>query len=165
MKASRTSLIVAGLTQAWGGIVMAQPGSMDGGAGAPQARQENLHGHHRGHMAERHSRHLAELKVKLQLEANQEAAWKTFVDAIQPPLARTARAKRTGMEKLTTPEHIDQMQSLRVQHDTDMRKREDAVKAFYAGLNDEQKKTFDAETARHMSRGQTARHHGPAGHH
>jgi hypothetical protein len=65
------------------------------------------------------------------------------------------------MEKLSTPERIDQMQALHAQREAEMKKRGDATKTFYAGLSAEQKKTFDAETARFMSGGphMHARHH------
>ena len=59
-------------------------------------------------------------------------------------------ARRAEMAKLTTPERIDKMRELRTQRTTEMHaamdKRSDATKAFYATLNPEQKKTFDAET-------------------
>jgi periplasmic protein CpxP/Spy len=62
------------------------------------------------------------------------------------------------MEKLTTPERIDKMRAMRVQRDTEMDKRADATKAFYATLNAEQKKIFDAEA---MNRGgHHGEHHG-----
>ena len=63
------------------------------------------------------------------------------------------------MEKLTTPERIDQMQALHAQREAEMKKRGDATKTFYAGLTPEQKKTFDAETARFMAGGPGMRGH------
>mgnify|MGYP000387936472 CR=1 FL=1 len=68
---------------------------------------------------------------------------------------------RAAMAKLSTPERIDQMQALHAQRDAEMKKRGDATKTFYAGLNAEQKKTFDAETARFMQQGPGMRHHLP----
>lgn len=161
MKALRTSLITAGLLAALGGTAMAQmgPGSMPG--------QDTREGHHgprtekmREHMAERHAQHLAALKVKLQLSASQEGAWKTFADAMQPPVTPPARMDRVAMDKLSTPERIDQMQALHAQRDAEMKKRGDAAKTFYAGLSTEQKKTFDAETSRFMAGAGGHRMHG-----
>ena len=153
MKPIRISLIAAGLTLALGSTAFAQPGPM-GGPGMPQGQPQQMHEHMHesmhGRMAERHAKHLSELKAKLKLDANQEAGWKTFADAMQPPAAPPARPDRVAMQKLTTPERIDQMLALHAQHDADMKKRAEATKTFYAGLSAEQKKTFDAETARHM---------------
>ena len=151
MKAIRTSLIAAGLALALGSSAFAQPGPM-AGASMPQARQDHMREHMRENMAERHAKHLAELKARLKLDASQEGAWKTFADAMQPPAQMPARPDRAAMEKLTTPERIDQMQALHAQRDAEMKKHGDATKAFYASLNAEQKKTFDAETARFMAR-------------
>lgn len=156
MKALRTSLITAGLLATLAGSAMAQMGpGMVGPDGHHGPRMEKM----REHMAERHQQHLASLKAQLQLQASQEAAWKTFADAMQPPAHAPARADRAAMEKLSTPERIDQMQALHAQRDADMKKRGDATKTFYASLSAEQKKTFDAETARFMAAGQPMRGH------
>ena len=154
----RTSLVTTGLLLALGGNVFAQPGPMPG-SGMPPPRSEHMREHMREHMAERHARHLSELKAKLKLDAGQETGWKTFADAMQPPAAPPARPDRAAMEKLTTPERIDQMQALHAQREAEMKKRGDATKAFYATLNGEQKKTFDAETARFMPGGQGMHRH------
>ena len=70
------------------------------------------------------------------------------------------------MDKLTTPERIDRMHALRTEHMTAMNaamdKREDATKTFYAALNADQKKVFDAEHAR--MGGRHGEHRGPWGH-
>lgn len=159
MKALRTSLITASLLASLAGSAMAQmgPGNMSGHEGHHSPRMEKM----REHMTERHQKHLAELKSKLQLQTSQEAAWKTFADAMQPPAQPPARVDRAAMEKLSKPERIDQMQALHAQREAEMKKRGDATKTFYAGLSAEQKKTFDAETARFMSGGphMHARHH------
>ena len=153
MKPIRISLIAAGLTLALGSNAFAQPGPMGGSGmpqGQPQQMREHMHESMHGRMTERHARHLSELKAKLKLDANQEASWKTFADAMQPPATLPARPDRVAMEKLTTPERIDQMLALHTQRDADMKKHAEATKTFYASLSAEQKKTFDAETARHM---------------
>ena len=152
MKPIRTSLAVTGLLIALGSSAFAQPGPM-AGSGMPQAHSEHMREHMRERMTERHTRALAELKTKLKLDAGQEAAWKTFAEAMQPPAVPPARPDRAAMEKLTAPERIDQMQALHAQRDAEMKKRGDATKTFYAALNAEQKKVFDADTARFMSGG------------
>ena len=92
----------------------------------------------------------AELKAKLQLNASQEGAWNTFAASMKPP-ARTGQdhaAMRAEMEKLSTPERIDRMKALRAQRDAEVDKRADAAKTFYATLNADQKKVFDAQPKR-----------------
>lgn len=161
MTALRTSLLAASLLTALATSVMAQPG-MDGMAG-----QEHRGGHHgqrvdnqRDHMAARQPQRLADLRDKLRLQPAQEAAWKTFADAMQPPAASAARPDRVSMAKLSTPERIDQMLALHEQRTSDMKKRGEAAKTFYAGLDAEQKKTFDSLSARWMGgHGHHARHH------
>lgn len=157
MKSIRTTLIAAGLAMAFGSGAFAQPGPMPGPGGMPQARAEHM----RERMVERHTRQLAELKTKLKLEASQEPAWKAFTDATQPPAAPPARLDRAAIEKLTTPERIDQMQALHAQREAEMKKHGDATKAFYGSLSAEQKKTFDTETARHMQQGWGMRQRAP----
>ncbi len=148
MKPIRTSLITASLLLALGSMAVAQTGPMPGGGMPHGAHTEKM----REHTTERHAKHLADLKAKLKLDAGQEAAWKTFAETMQPPMAHTARPDRAALGKMTTPERIDQMQAWHAQRDADMKKRGEATKTFYAGLNAEQKKTFDAETGRLMQR-------------
>ena len=54
-------------------------------------------------------------------------------------------------------ERVDQMQAWHTHMEGEMKKRGDAAKTFYAVLNPEQKKVFDAETARFMA-GAEGRH-------
>ena len=72
---------------------------------------------------------------------------------MKPPARLDTRyPDRAEMDKLTTPERIDKMRALRTEHMTAMNaamdKREEATKTFYAALNAEQKKVFDAEHMR-----------------
>lgn len=153
MKPIRTSLIATGLALALCASAFAQMGPGHGtGPGATQAQPENMREHMRERMAQRHAKHLGELKTKLKLDASQETTWKTFADSMQPP-AQRMHPDRAALAKLSTPERIDQMQAQHAQRDAEMRKRGEATKVFYAGLNTEQKKTFDAETARFMQGG------------
>ncbi len=95
------------------------------------------------HMAKRQ----AALKARLKIEASQESAWTHFTSAMKPPadMAKRRGEMRAEMQKLSTPERIDKMKSLRAERDSFMDKRADAVKTFYAALNPEQKKIFDAQ--------------------
>ena len=97
-------------------------------------------------MAERQ----AEFKAKLGLNASQEGAWNAFAASMTPP-ARTGQdraAMRAEMEKLSTPERIDRMKALRAQRNAEMDQRAEAAKTFYATLNADQKKVFDAQPKR-----------------
>jgi len=121
--------------------------------------------HHKG----RHGARMAELKSKLNLQTAQEPAWARFSQSMQTP-ARTARPDRASLEKMNTPERLDQMQAMKAEHDTRMQQRSEATKALYAGLNADQKQVFDQETAR-MMKGhgmlemRHTGHHGHHGHH
>lgn len=155
----RTTLISASLLTALAGMAQAQPGpgSMDGPMHGNPAMSQKM----RERMAERHTKHLAELKTKLKLDAQQEASWKTFAEAMQPPADSTGWPDRAAMSKLSTPERIDQMQAWHSRMDTEMKKRGDATKNFYAGLNADQKKVFDSETGRFMAGGMGRHMHHP----
>jgi hypothetical protein len=100
-------------------------------------------------MTEHHAKRQAELKAKLKLSPNQEAAWTTFAAATQPPMMDPKnRPDPAEMAKLTTPERIEKMQVLKAVRDTHMTHMADATKAFYASLSPEQQKVFDQETVR-----------------
>ncbi len=95
----------------------------------------------------------ADLKAKLKITPAQEGAWTTFTASMKPSAAMAANhPDRAEMDKLTTPERIDKMQALHTQRmadmNTEMGKRNDATKTFYATLTAEQKKVFDAEHAK-----------------
>jgi len=152
MKSIRTTLIAATLLAGLSGMAMAQNAPEPQAGGHRAERMEQMH----AKMGERHAKHLAELKIKLKLEPGQEAAWNTFAQNMQPPAKATAHPDRAAMEKLTTPERIDQMQAHMAARDADMKKRADATKTFYGVLSAEQKKVFDAETSRAMQ----GMHHG-----
>lgn len=131
---------------------------------APAAPQGGpaAHGHHDpARRAEWVNKRLADLKQKLQVNGNQEAAWASFSAAMQPPAQPPQRPDPAAMASLSTPERIDRMRAMRAQRDAEMDKRADATKAFYAVLTPEQQKTFDAETARMFGQGRG----GMRGHH
>lgn len=141
----------------------AQPGTE---AGQPDMAQR--HTQHMERMQKHHAERQAQLKVALQLTAEQEPAWNAFV-------ARTAHEPRAmkGMAredwaKLTTPERLDKMQALKAERDAQMAKRIDATKSFYAALTPEQQKVFDAQAHGGMQRaGMKGEHRmgGQGGHH
>jgi Spy/CpxP family protein refolding chaperone len=133
-------------------------GMADGMGQGPRAEQMQ------GKMAERMKEHMAkreaDLKAKLKLAPEQEAAWAQFTTAMKPSAQGPKRPDPAEMAKLTTPQRIDKMQALKAERDAEMNKRMDAVKAFYATLTPEQQKVFDAEHA-NMGHGGHSGHHGP----
>jgi Spy/CpxP family protein refolding chaperone len=153
MKLIRTPLIAAALLAGLSSLSFAQMGPGTGGPG-----HEHMGKMHE-RMAQRHTQHLAELKTQLKLDATQESAWTTFSQSMQPPSALPVRPDRAAMEKLSTPERLDLMQKHRAQMDAQMQKHVDATKTFYGVLNTEQKKVFDAETAKFMARGHKEHRH------
>jgi Spy/CpxP family protein refolding chaperone len=90
----------------------------------------------------------AVLKAQLKLTPAQEGAWKSFVDARKPaaPAANLQRPDPVEMAKLTTPERLDKMKTLREEHQKAMTKHDEATRTFYAALTPEQQKVFDAVT-------------------
>lgn len=108
---------------------------------------------------ERMQRHLNELKGQLQLSPAQEPAWAAFTAALQPA-AKPERPSREQWAQLTTPQRIDRMQEMRQRHAAEADRRAQATKSFYAALNPEQQKTFDAQSLRMMGRGGHGHGHG-----
>ena len=122
-------------------------------ASAPRARHYDP-----ARMAERVNKRLNDLHQKLQISASQEGAWNSFTNAMQPA-ANLQRPDPQALAAMTTPERIDQMHAMRDRRNAEMDRRAEATKAFYAQLTPEQKKTFDAETAR-MGHGHMHGQHG-----
>jgi len=161
MKSIRTSLIAASLLVSLTGLTLAQSVIETKTNGPHAERMDKMH----VKMGERHAKHLADLKSKLKLEASQEPAWATFEQNMQAPAKPMGRPDRVAMEKLTTPERIDQMQAHKAQRDAEMQKHADATKSFYASLNAGQKKVFDTETVRAMQTSGMRHGEGHHGHH
>lgn len=149
MKSNRSSFhlaMAASLLLGFSGLALAQ---------APvetqvQARQTSHTHKVHANMADRHARHLTDLKAKLKLGAAQEPAWTAFAHTLQDPMSQTARPDRAALALLTTPERLDLMQVRQAARDGEMRQRVEATKAFYAALEPAQKKIFDTETAQAM---------------
>ena len=121
----------------------------------------------RAKMAERHAKRMERLKAELKITPQQQGAWNSFAEALQPP-ALPERASREKMREqfaqLTTPERIDRMRALRDRRAALMDQRDIATKTFYAALSPEQQKKFDDVTLRMMQRhGEHGWHHGPRG--
>jgi hypothetical protein len=107
-------------------------------------------------------RRLQELKLKLQLSADQEPAWTAFASAMALPMqAHHSRPDWAQLALLPTPERIERMKALREQHHAQAQARMDqraqATRSFYDLLQAPQKKVFDEETGKHLA--QRGRHH------
>lgn len=102
------------------------------------------HGHHwdRGAFAEKH---YARLHDKLQLTAEQQGAWNTFVTKTKPS-AQDARPDWQEIAKLPTPERLDRVLQMKKDHLQQTEARIQATKEFYATLSADQKKVFDEAT-------------------
>ena len=113
----------------------------------------------------------AALKQKLKITPAQEAEWSRFTAAMQAPAnwgQRLTPEQRAEIDKLTTPERIDKMRTLRIQRKADrtaaLDSRGAATKIFYAALNSEQQTAFDAEH-KSMAQYHRNRHHHGGMHH
>lgn len=119
-------------------------------------------------MGERMAKRQADLKEKLKLTPAQESSWTAFTAATQPPqMHGMQRPDPAEMAKLTTPQRMEKMQAMKTARDAQMTQRLEAVKAFYATLNPEQQKVFDAETLNHHHEGHMGNkrgQHGPQNH-
>jgi len=151
-------LISATLLTGLGAMAQTAPATETAGAGmrasGPMQKMHDM-------MAKRHVKHLEELKASLKLKPEQEAQWTTFAASMKPH--NPEQNHMADMAKLTTPERIDKMAAMKSQHDAEMQKHGDAAKTFYATLSDEQKKTFDQQTAKFMRR-MSGEFHGGPGH-
>jgi periplasmic protein CpxP/Spy len=141
------------------------PQGMPGGPG-PMGMQAPMQGgrplmndaKREAHRAERHQKHLDEMKVFLQLQPSQEGAWNSFASVMKTPMKRPTPPAQGEIEKMTTPERIDKMMATKAERDAEMTKRMNATKAFYATLTPAQQKVFDTHTQKFLNRG-------PMGHH
>jgi protein CpxP len=87
-----------------------------------------------------------QLLAELQLSANQEPAWNDFVNSLpatQVTSAKSLRQERITMDKLSTPERLEQQLNLLKEQEAKMSANLMALKTFYAALTPEQQKAFD----------------------
>lgn len=171
-----TGLVLAGLLTAFGASAIAQSAA----PAAPGAAASSLNGENKSHHMGQHmghhdpakmqammAKHHADLKAKLQLTPAQEGAWTAYTAAMQHPAGmgmHPSDAQRAEMSQLSTPERIDKMRAMRTERmthmTTEMDKRANATKTFYAALTPEQQKVFDAA---HQKRGALGEHRGHGG--
>ena len=152
-------LLLAGLVATFAAATMAQTPPTPAPDGKP-GMQHRMGKHDPAKMKEFMAKRQAELKQKLAITPAQEGAWTAWTAALQPGAARPERPSREEMAKLTTPQRIEQMRAQRAQRQSLMDKRADATNTFYAALNADQKKVFDAETVRFAGGGRHGGGHG-----
>lgn len=133
------SMVAVAQTPATGMGMMAHSGAKDHARMDPARMQQRM------------AARTAELKAKLKLTGAQEETWTQYVAAMQPPadagqhMGRENRQKmHEEMQKLTTPQRIERMNTMKAQRDTQMGKRQEATLAFYGTLSAEQQQVFDA---------------------
>jgi protein CpxP len=163
MKFTTKTIAAAALLGALGlgAIAQTPPATPPGPGYGPGPGYEMGHrGMMRGDSAqwrERMERRMAErqayLKQKLAITPAQEAAWNAWTATMKPPAAPMQRPDRAEFAKLTTPERIDRMRTVRAERQKSMDQRMDATKTFYAALNADQKKVFDQESMRFLGGG------------
>jgi protein CpxP len=114
------------------------------------AKREEMRGKHQ-------QKFLDDMKVFLQLQPAQEAAWQSFSASMKTPHQRPARPSKVEIEKMTTPERIDKMMAIKQEKDAEMAKRMNAIRGFYATLTPAQQKVFDTQTQKLMMHGPFAK--------
>ena len=131
-----TAAVAAVPAFAWNGGCMG-PGPMGGPMGGKSGD---------GRFAERMKLHQQRLHLALKLRPEQEAAWNTFQESHPFASGGPAHTSPPDLEALTAPERAEKMLEWQKQHQDAMSKHVVALKAFYAQLSPEQKKTFDEMT-------------------
>jgi len=100
------------------------------------------------HLERRHVKKMNWLRSRLKLGSDQDGAWTTFSNAMQPSRQQENWLPSKELAKLGTPERIDWLLNRVTEREKLLRQRGDAVKAFYAVLSAQQKEIFDKETLR-----------------
>jgi len=98
-------------------------------------------GEHRHAFFEQHQK---ELHDKLVLTANQEPAWKVFVEKTKPREQPDGMHQASEWAKLKTPERLDLMLSKMKEHEQQLEIHAQATKEFYKQLTPAQQTIFDA---------------------
>lgn len=166
MNKLKTTLALAALTASLGtGVLAQQPTPATGAPQASGMRAEARHGDpalREQHRAQRQAQRMAMFRQQLQITPQQEGAWNAWMQAMQP--AQVQRPNRVEFARMTTPERIDRMRTVRSQRMAMLDRRGEATKAFYATLSADQKRTFDEQGLR-FARGGMRDGKGPRGHH
>lgn len=110
-------------------------------------------------MQDRMEKRRALMHDQLKITADQEPAWKAFMESVPHPMMdrKEARPDRKQMEAMSAPAMMEHRLEQAKQHLGMMQKRLEAVKSFYAILTPEQQRTFDQLHKRMHHRAQMMR--------
>ena len=119
------------------GAVVSSPAFADPVCGNMSRREAHFE-HHAKMIEQRHQ----QLHDALKLSAEQEPGWKKFAESeqLKPP---PGIDQPEDWSKLSTPERAEKILELSKMHQAHMAEHVAALKAFYATLTLEQKKTFE----------------------
>ena len=126
-------------------------------------------GHMREHMQQMQQHRIEALHDVLRIRPDQEGAWSAYKSALQavrpkPPGADGGGPPHDESMPATTPERLDRMAAMMAEHQARFQQMADATKRFYAALNPEQKRAFDALPMLKGPMGGPMGRHGPEGH-
>lgn len=114
------------------------------------------------HRLEHFAQHQEKLHTMLQLTAAQENAWNSYQAQIKPKDQAERPAAAADLNKLNTLQRLDKLDALDKERDARQAERANAIRTFYAQLNDPQKKVFDENAFAHAHHGK--RFHGKQHH-
>ena len=102
------------------------------------------HAQMQARMAERRAQMDKDMHTILRLRPDQEAAWRTFRDAVHPPGGHGMMAMEPAAGTQTTPQRLDMMGKRSAKHQERQAKVAAATRTFYAALSPDQQAVFDA---------------------
>lgn len=158
---TKRALVVAMI--AGGGALSVGASALPPAGDAGKMNCAGMHGMHgqknQAERMEQRAKHLAGLKAKLNLTAQQDTAWNAFTATRQGPMRPMGdrQAMQAEFAKMTTPQRMDKMLEMSEMRRAKMVERAQATKAFYAQLTPAQQAVFDAE-AKFMGRGHEGQH-------
>jgi hypothetical protein len=125
------------------GAAAAEPGART--VAKKMERAERVEGAHGPRVfVMRHGEDRAErLKNLLQLRPGQEPALKAYLEAVEPQRDHLAAVERTLETRKATPERLAEMETRLDGHHAAAKARIAATRAFYAQLDERQKRAFD----------------------
>lgn len=113
-------------------------------------------------LQQRQAEHQSRLKDSLQLRPDQESAWNDFIAKMKPANRPVAdHPSREPWAQLSTPERLDRLDAMKAERDRQVTQRHGAIRQFYAQLNPQQQKAFDAQRGMGLGGMRHAGHRGP----
>lgn len=150
--------LVASLTLA--GASQAQP-PPPGAPGRPAATQPPavgpVHAQMQQRMTERRAQRVQDLSTVLRLRPDQRPALDAFLASQAARPDGRNRADRSDRRNLTTPQRLDEQARRMQERQTEITRRTQALRTFYAALSTDQQQVFDALARLRGGRGDGAR--------